>query len=82
MNTSISFSVSMDFEGDDVVKECFGLDTDASQNEIRDVMAGAYCNPRGEDQSVQQLDFRMKEKLNKFSEQINRFVLYLSIFID
>uniref|UniRef100_F1KPQ2 DNA-directed RNA polymerase subunit n=1 Tax=Ascaris suum TaxID=6253 RepID=F1KPQ2_ASCSU len=57
--------------GDDVVKECFGLDTDASQNEIRDVMAGAYCNPRGEDQSVQQLDFRMKEKLNKFSEQIN-----------
>ncbi|VDM38424.1 unnamed protein product [Toxocara canis] len=60
--------------GDNVVRECFGLDDEASQMEIRNVLAGAYCNPRGEDQSVQQLDYRMKEKLNKFSEQINRLV--------
>uniref|UniRef100_A0A0N5AWC2 DNA-directed RNA polymerase subunit n=1 Tax=Syphacia muris TaxID=451379 RepID=A0A0N5AWC2_9BILA len=56
--------------GDDVVRECFDLPVDASQEEIKEAMANAYLNPRHDIQHVQQLDYRMKEKLNKFSEKI------------
>ncbi|VDN06178.1 unnamed protein product [Thelazia callipaeda] len=57
--------------GDDVVKECFDLDKDASQSDIKYVMASAYCNPKGEQNHVQLLDYKMKETLNKFNEKIN-----------
>ncbi|VDK70223.1 unnamed protein product [Litomosoides sigmodontis] len=60
--------------GDCVVRECFNLDENADESEIKHVMASAYCNPKGEQNHVQQLDYRMKETLNRFSEKINRHV--------
>ncbi|VDK55122.1 unnamed protein product [Anisakis simplex] len=58
--------------GDEVAMECFGLNPETTtQKEIKNLLAQCYCNPKGDQQGVQQLDFKMKEKLNKFSEQIN-----------
>ena len=68
----ITFLVIARILGDEVVKECFNLPEGASQDEIKQAMASAYCNPRRDRHHVQQLDFKMKERLNKFSEQIAR----------
>lgn len=57
-----------------MVRDCFHLDENASQEEINHVMASTYCNPKGEQNNIQQLDYKMKETLNKFNEKINRFV--------
>ncbi|VIO94432.1 Uncharacterized protein BM_BM6654 [Brugia malayi] len=51
--------------GDTVVRECFNLDEDADESEIKHVMASAYCNPKGEQNYIQQLDYKMKETLNR-----------------
>ncbi|VBB33220.1 unnamed protein product, partial [Acanthocheilonema viteae] len=65
--------------GDAVVRECFNLDENADESEIKHVMASAYCNPKGEQNHIQQLDYKMKETLNRFNEKINRhgFVIFL-----
>ncbi|KAM3719071.1 DNA-directed RNA polymerase I subunit [Dirofilaria immitis] len=57
--------------GDAVVKECFHLDENANKSEIKHVMASVYCNPKGEQNHIQQLDYKMKETLNRFNERIN-----------
>ncbi|VDK70924.1 unnamed protein product [Onchocerca ochengi] len=57
--------------GDVVVRECFHLDENADKSEIKHVMASAYCNPKGEQNHIQQLDYKMKETLNRFNERIN-----------
>ncbi|EFO26842.2 hypothetical protein LOAG_01639 [Loa loa] len=57
--------------GDTVVRECFNLDENADESEIKYVMASAYCNPKGEQNHIQQLDYKMKETLNRFNERIN-----------
>ncbi|CAG9539394.1 unnamed protein product [Cercopithifilaria johnstoni] len=57
--------------GDAVVRKCFNLDENADKSEIKHVMASAYCNPKGEQNHIQQLDYKMKETLNRFNEKIN-----------
>uniref|UniRef100_A0A915PTK2 DNA-directed RNA polymerase subunit n=1 Tax=Setaria digitata TaxID=48799 RepID=A0A915PTK2_9BILA len=67
--------------GDAVVRECFNLDENADESEVKRVMASAYCNPKGEQNHIQQLDYKMKETLNKFNERINRhFSLLINAF--
>uniref|UniRef100_A0A1I8EX00 DNA-directed RNA polymerase subunit n=1 Tax=Wuchereria bancrofti TaxID=6293 RepID=A0A1I8EX00_WUCBA len=39
--------------GDTVVRECFNLDENADESEIKHVMASAYCNPKGEQNYIQ-----------------------------
>uniref|UniRef100_A0A158Q757 DNA-directed RNA polymerase subunit n=1 Tax=Elaeophora elaphi TaxID=1147741 RepID=A0A158Q757_9BILA len=65
--------------GNAAVRECFNLDENADESEIKHVMASAYCNPKGEQNHIQQLDYKMKETLNQFNERINRhnFVIFL-----
>lgn len=61
-----------------MVRECFNLDENADESEIKHVMASVYCNPKGEQNHIQQLDYKMKETLNRFNEKINRhdFVIF------
>ncbi|VDD88182.1 unnamed protein product [Enterobius vermicularis] len=58
--------------GDKVARECFKLPADTNQQSIKMVVANAYCNPQHNCQSVQLLDFKMKELLNTFGEQITK----------
>lgn len=66
--------------GDVVVRECFNLDGNADESEIKHVMASAYCNPKGEQNHIQQLDYKMKETLNRFNERINRYGVVVFVF--
>lgn len=55
-----------------MARECFKLPADTNQESIKMVVANAYCNPQHNCQSVQLLDFKMKELLNTFGEQITK----------
>lgn len=58
--------------GDAVVRTVFHLSNEANEEQIRYVMATAYCNPRSDSQNVQQLDFEMKKAMDEFSDLINK----------
>lgn len=65
---------SFEFSGDEVVKDCFNLDENASEFEIKQLLASIFCNPHGDTESVQLLDYKMKEKLSKFTQKINKLI--------
>ncbi|VDM80748.1 unnamed protein product, partial [Strongylus vulgaris] len=58
--------------GDQVVRNAFGLDENATHAEIKRVLASTYCNPRGQGQDVKMLDYSMKQNISKYNDAITK----------
>jgi hypothetical protein len=58
------------------VKKTFGLPDETPPNKIRHALATAYNHPRDRE-IVKMIDYSMKQAINKYAEQINKFINHL-----
>jgi hypothetical protein len=76
-----SFIQELRFCGDSVVQKAFSLPEETKYDKIRYTLATTYNHPRDREM-IKMVDFSMKQTINKYAEQINRFIFYLkSIYI-
>lgn len=56
--------------GEDCVRRTFKLDANASELQVKHVLASAYNNPQGDISNVKKWDYSIKQELNKLNDKI------------
>ncbi|CEF62014.1 DNA-directed RNA polymerase [Strongyloides ratti] len=56
--------------GEECVRKTFKLDDNASELEVKHVLASAYNNPQGDISNVKKWDYSIKQELNKLNDKI------------